>query len=158
MKNNKKYVDIASPPCEILWCFSDRLPLSILMWLMDYPLLGRIHIFMKLLLTLIGIFIYLNKVLLFNKLYCKNLLQVANEHQHLTGTHEVKAGWSFYLILAGVVTTLGSSLPVGFNIGVVNTPADVIKKKPYYIFYIIKFRQTSGSIPPHDNRILRYPI
>ncbi|CAH2232980.1 jg8297 [Pararge aegeria aegeria] len=52
---------------------------------------------------------------------------VANEHQHLTQTHEYKAGWSFYLVLAGVITTLGSSLPVGFNIGVVNTPADLIK-------------------------------
>ncbi|XP_068629467.1 solute carrier family 2, facilitated glucose transporter member 1-like isoform X2 [Battus philenor] len=53
--------------------------------------------------------------------------QVANEHQHLTQTHEYKAGWSFFLVLAGVVTTLGSSLPVGYNIGVVNTPAEVIK-------------------------------
>nr|AON96566.1 solute carrier family 2 facilitated glucose transporter member 3 [Bicyclus anynana] len=52
---------------------------------------------------------------------------VANEHQHLTQTHDYKPGWSFYLVLAGVVTTLGSSLPVGFNIGVVNTPADLIK-------------------------------
>ncbi|CAH0721993.1 unnamed protein product, partial [Brenthis ino] len=54
--------------------------------------------------------------------------QVANEHQHLTQTHECKAGWSFYLVLAGVITTIGSSLPVGFNIGVVNTPAELIKR------------------------------
>ncbi|VVD02645.1 unnamed protein product [Leptidea sinapis] len=53
---------------------------------------------------------------------------VTNEHQHLTQTHDYRPGWSFYLVLAGVVTTLGSSLPVGFNIGVVNTPAEVIKK------------------------------
>ncbi|XP_069365819.1 solute carrier family 2, facilitated glucose transporter member 1-like isoform X2 [Maniola hyperantus] len=52
---------------------------------------------------------------------------VANEHQHLTQSHDYKAGWSFYLVLAGVITTFGSSLPVGFNIGVVNTPADLIK-------------------------------
>ncbi|CAK1581515.1 unnamed protein product [Parnassius mnemosyne] len=52
---------------------------------------------------------------------------VINEHQHLTQTLEYKPGWSFYLVLAGVVTTLGSSLPVGYNIGVVNTPAEVIK-------------------------------
>lgn len=31
-------------------------------------------------------------------------------------------------MLAGVVTTIGSSLPVGYNIGVVNTPAEVIKQ------------------------------
>ncbi|CAH2073208.1 unnamed protein product, partial [Iphiclides podalirius] len=53
--------------------------------------------------------------------------QIANEQQHLTQAHEYRAGWSFYLVLAGVVTTVGSSLPVGYNIGVVNTPAEVIK-------------------------------
>ncbi|XP_052757468.1 solute carrier family 2, facilitated glucose transporter member 1-like isoform X2 [Galleria mellonella] len=60
----------------------------------------------------------------------KKLLSVfvTNEHQHLTQSNEYKAGWSFYLVLAGVATTLGSSLPVGYNIGVVNTPAEVIKK------------------------------
>nr|XP_026489964.1 solute carrier family 2, facilitated glucose transporter member 1-like isoform X1 [Vanessa tameamea] len=52
---------------------------------------------------------------------------VANEQQHLTQTHEFKPGWSFYLVLAGVTTTFGSSLPVGFNIGVVNSPAEIIK-------------------------------
>ncbi|OWR52252.1 putative glucose transporter [Danaus plexippus plexippus] len=58
---------------------------------------------------------------IFNKLF------VTNEHQHLTSSNEYKAGWSFYLVLAGVVTTLGSSLPVGYNIGVVNTPAEILK-------------------------------
>ncbi|CAG5051163.1 unnamed protein product [Parnassius apollo] len=53
--------------------------------------------------------------------------KIINEHQHLTQTLEYKPGWSFYLVLAGVATTLGSSLPVGYNIGVVNTPAEVIK-------------------------------
>ncbi|KAJ8722423.1 hypothetical protein PYW07_003603 [Mythimna separata] len=57
-----------------------------------------------------------------------NLSQpITTEHQHLTTSHDYKGGWSFYLLLAGIVTTLGSSLPVGYNIGVVNTPADVIK-------------------------------
>ncbi|XP_050345387.1 solute carrier family 2, facilitated glucose transporter member 1-like isoform X2 [Nymphalis io] len=54
-------------------------------------------------------------------------VKVANEQQHLTQTHEFKPGWSFYLVLAGVTTTFGSSLPVGFNIGVVNSPAGIIK-------------------------------
>ncbi|CAH2232978.1 jg8295 [Pararge aegeria aegeria] len=54
--------------------------------------------------------------------------EVAPEKHHLTETQDYKAGWSFYLVLAGVVTSLGSSLPVGFNIGVVNTPADLIKQ------------------------------
>ncbi|XP_060800342.1 solute carrier family 2, facilitated glucose transporter member 1 [Amyelois transitella] len=53
---------------------------------------------------------------------------VTNEHQQLTQSGEYKAGWSFYLVLAGVVTTLGSSLPVGYNIGVVNTPAGLLKE------------------------------
>ncbi|CAD0197016.1 unnamed protein product [Chrysodeixis includens] len=53
---------------------------------------------------------------------------ITTEHQHLTTSHDYKGGWSFYLVLAGIVTTLGSSLPVGYNIGVVNTPAEVIKR------------------------------
>ncbi|KAL0842415.1 hypothetical protein ABMA28_014524 [Loxostege sticticalis] len=53
--------------------------------------------------------------------------KVTTEHQHLTESHDYKPGWSFYLVLAGIATTLGSSLPVGFNIGVVNTPADLLK-------------------------------
>ncbi|KAG7307402.1 hypothetical protein JYU34_007588 [Plutella xylostella] len=53
---------------------------------------------------------------------------ISSEHQQLTQSQQYKAGWSCYLVLAGVVTTLGLSLPVGYNIGVVNTPAEVIKK------------------------------
>ncbi|XP_013145954.1 PREDICTED: solute carrier family 2, facilitated glucose transporter member 3-like [Papilio polytes] len=53
--------------------------------------------------------------------------QIVNEHQQLTQSHEYKAGWSFFLVLAGVVTTIGLSLPVGYNIGVVNTPAEILK-------------------------------
>ncbi|KAI5641714.1 sugar transporter domain-containing protein [Phthorimaea operculella] len=51
-----------------------------------------------------------------------------NEHEKLTQVPGPKSSWSFYLILSAVVTTLGSSLPVGYNIGVVNTPADIIKQ------------------------------
>ncbi|KOB72303.1 Solute carrier family 2, facilitated glucose transporter member 3 [Operophtera brumata] len=54
-----------------------------------------------------------------------NIFQTTNELQQLTQSNEYKGGWSFYLLLAAVVTTLGSSLPVGYNIGVVNTPAEV---------------------------------
>ncbi|XP_068896897.1 solute carrier family 2, facilitated glucose transporter member 1-like isoform X3 [Tenebrio molitor] len=39
----------------------------------------------------------------------------------------VRPSWTKVLILAGVATTIGSSLPVGYNIGVVNSPAGVIK-------------------------------
>ncbi|XP_053625183.1 solute carrier family 2, facilitated glucose transporter member 1-like isoform X2 [Plodia interpunctella] len=60
----------------------------------------------------------------------KNLANifVTNEHQQLTESSDYKPGWSLYLVLAGVFTTLGSSLPVGYNIGVVNTPAGLIKE------------------------------
>ncbi|CAG9760083.1 unnamed protein product [Ceutorhynchus assimilis] len=37
-------------------------------------------------------------------------------------------GWSKLLVLAGIVTILGSSTPVGFAIGVINTPGMVIKQ------------------------------
>ncbi|XP_063620602.1 solute carrier family 2, facilitated glucose transporter member 3-like isoform X1 [Cydia splendana] len=51
-----------------------------------------------------------------------------NEHQQLTNSTKYKGGWSFYLVLAGVATTLGCSLPVGYNISVINTPAAIIQK------------------------------
>lgn len=35
--------------------------------------------------------------------------------------------WTFWLLVAGIVTTIGASLPVGYNIGVINAPADIIK-------------------------------
>ncbi|GLV34210.1 uncharacterized protein CBL_00140 [Carabus blaptoides fortunei] len=38
-----------------------------------------------------------------------------------------QSGWSFRLVTAAVATTIGASLPVGYNIGVVNAPADMIK-------------------------------
>nr|XP_022918299.1 solute carrier family 2, facilitated glucose transporter member 1-like [Onthophagus taurus] len=37
-------------------------------------------------------------------------------------------GWTKLLILAGFSTTIGSSLPVGYNIGVVNSPAQILKR------------------------------
>ncbi|XP_033218937.1 solute carrier family 2, facilitated glucose transporter member 1-like isoform X2 [Belonocnema kinseyi] len=36
-------------------------------------------------------------------------------------------GWSPLLVLAGATCCLGSALPAGFNIGVINTPANLIK-------------------------------
>ncbi|XP_017775957.1 PREDICTED: solute carrier family 2, facilitated glucose transporter member 1-like isoform X2 [Nicrophorus vespilloides] len=39
----------------------------------------------------------------------------------------VNIGWTRLLILAGISTTIGSSLTVGYNIGVVNSPAGLIK-------------------------------
>lgn len=35
--------------------------------------------------------------------------------------------WTWLLCLAGIATTFGASIPVGYNIGVVNTPIDVFK-------------------------------
>ncbi|KYB25426.1 solute carrier family 2, facilitated glucose transporter member 1 isoform X2 [Tribolium castaneum] len=40
---------------------------------------------------------------------------------------QTRPSWTRVLVLAGVATTIGSSLPVGYNIGVVNSPAGVIK-------------------------------
>lgn len=37
-------------------------------------------------------------------------------------------GWTALLILTGVVSVCGSSAPVGYNIGVMNTPANIIKE------------------------------
>lgn len=39
-----------------------------------------------------------------------------------------KSKWTKVLLLAGFATTVGLSLPVGYNIGVVNNPADVSTK------------------------------
>lgn len=38
-----------------------------------------------------------------------------------------EARWTGLLCLAGIATTFGASIPVGYNIGVVNTPIDVFK-------------------------------
>lgn len=51
---------------------------------------------------------------------------ITSEHQQLTNSQPYKGEWSLYLILAGVITTVGSSVPVGYNISVINTPAKVI--------------------------------
>ncbi|KAI8434596.1 hypothetical protein MSG28_003134 [Choristoneura fumiferana] len=52
---------------------------------------------------------------------------ITNEHEQLTQGSSPRGGWSRYLVLAGAATTLGCSLPVGYNIGVINTPAKVLK-------------------------------
>lgn len=44
-------------------------------------------------------------------------------------TSPINRRWTKTLILAGAATTIGLSLPVGYNIGVVNSPADVSKKQ-----------------------------
>lgn len=36
-----------------------------------------------------------------------------------------KEKWTKLLLITGIVTTFGSSLPVGYNIGVINAPAYV---------------------------------
>lgn len=41
---------------------------------------------------------------------------------------EKKDGWTILLLLAAVVATLGSCVPAGYNIGVVNAPAQIIKQ------------------------------
>ncbi|XP_046412689.1 solute carrier family 2, facilitated glucose transporter member 1-like isoform X1 [Neodiprion fabricii] len=37
-------------------------------------------------------------------------------------------GWSPLLVLAGITCCLGSALPAGYNIGVINNPADLMKR------------------------------
>lgn len=56
-----------------------------------------------------------------------DLSQSAYPADELASPIRAKTGWSLYLILAGVATTLGSSVPVGYNIGVINTSAEVIQ-------------------------------
>ncbi|XP_073943577.1 solute carrier family 2, facilitated glucose transporter member 3-like isoform X2 [Choristoneura fumiferana] len=56
-----------------------------------------------------------------------NEKKITNEHEQLTQGSSPRGGWSRYLVLAGAATTLGCSLPVGYNIGVINTPAKVLK-------------------------------
>ncbi|RZC33591.1 solute carrier family 2, facilitated glucose transporter member 1-like, partial [Asbolus verrucosus] len=49
-----------------------------------------------------------------------------NSQKHSPCFQEIsitRPSWTRVLILAGVATTIGSSLPVGYNIGVVNSPA-----------------------------------
>ncbi|CAG9831260.1 unnamed protein product [Diabrotica balteata] len=49
-----------------------------------------------------------------------------------------RPGWTFLLILAGTATTIGLSLPVGYNIGVLNTPAmDISIERPGWTFLLI---------------------
>lgn len=48
-----------------------------------------------------------------------------------------RPGWTKLLVLAGISACLGLSLPVGYNIGVVNTPAAVSNESNYDIFFHI---------------------
>lgn len=58
--------------------------------------------------------------------------------------------WTKTLILAGFATTLGLSLPVGYNIGVVNSPADVSTRGVFETkvkrFLVLKFRERVSSL------------
>ncbi|KAF5278787.1 hypothetical protein FQR65_LT15515 [Abscondita terminalis] len=49
-----------------------------------------------------------------------NLLEIEN-------SHEKNKEWSWLLILVAASTTVGLYVPVGYNIGVVNSPADIIR-------------------------------
>uniref|UniRef100_A0A182NQ80 Major facilitator superfamily (MFS) profile domain-containing protein n=1 Tax=Anopheles dirus TaxID=7168 RepID=A0A182NQ80_9DIPT len=40
----------------------------------------------------------------------------------------LETGWTFRLVALGLITTLGASIPVGFNIGVINAPSEYIKQ------------------------------
>ncbi|XP_073969394.1 solute carrier family 2, facilitated glucose transporter member 1-like isoform X2 [Rhodnius prolixus] len=53
---------------------------------------------------------------------------VANNNLLSIRPTKQSTGWTFILVLTGVATIFGSSIPVGFNIGVVNTPSKIIKQ------------------------------
>lgn len=57
------------------------------------------------------------------------ILMGARTHTGSTGELRPNkaVGWTPLLILAAAVSSLGAALPVGFNIGVINTPAVIIK-------------------------------
>ncbi|XP_053666520.1 solute carrier family 2, facilitated glucose transporter member 3-like [Anopheles marshallii] len=38
-----------------------------------------------------------------------------------------ESGWTYRLVALGAITTLGASIPVGYNIGVINAPSEFIK-------------------------------
>ncbi|KAG7205192.1 hypothetical protein KM043_018280 [Ampulex compressa] len=44
-----------------------------------------------------------------------------------TNDRPALGGWTYLLVLAGVTCCLGSAVPAGFNIGVTNNPAELIK-------------------------------
>ncbi|XP_055602389.1 uncharacterized protein LOC129751109 isoform X8 [Uranotaenia lowii] len=38
--------------------------------------------------------------------------------------HQTDARWTFWLVVAGISTTFGAAVPTGYNIGVINAPAN----------------------------------
>ncbi|XP_058829585.1 solute carrier family 2, facilitated glucose transporter member 3 isoform X2 [Topomyia yanbarensis] len=44
------------------------------------------------------------------------------------GVDNKEAKWTFWLLTAGISTTFGAAIPTGYNIGVINAPADFIKE------------------------------
>ncbi|CAH1394546.1 unnamed protein product [Nezara viridula] len=46
----------------------------------------------------------------------------------LVSNRRKSVGWTWLVVLAGVATTIGSSIPIGFSIGVLNTPSGLLQK------------------------------
>ncbi|XP_024084459.1 solute carrier family 2, facilitated glucose transporter member 1-like isoform X2 [Cimex lectularius] len=55
------------------------------------------------------------------------LYEPAFPKSEMSQSANVNLGWTRKLVLAGASTTIGLAVPVGFSIGVVNTPAGIIK-------------------------------
>ncbi|KAJ8878368.1 hypothetical protein PR048_018945 [Dryococelus australis] len=56
------------------------------------------------------------------------ILKSSGSENSLGQERERIEGWTPMLVLTGVATTVGCSVPVGYNIGVMNTPAAIIKE------------------------------
>lgn len=54
-------------------------------------------------------------------------VQISGEHQPNQVLY-YKDGWTFHLVLSAISVSLGTCFPVGYSVGVINTPAEVIKK------------------------------
>jgi len=61
------------------------------------------------------------------KLYSDNHLNYSTQNTPNRLIRNEKAKWTPLLITTGITTTLGASIPCGYNIGVVNAPAKFIK-------------------------------
>uniref|UniRef100_A0A1B6DVG7 Major facilitator superfamily (MFS) profile domain-containing protein n=1 Tax=Clastoptera arizonana TaxID=38151 RepID=A0A1B6DVG7_9HEMI len=58
----------------------------------------------------------------------KILCSSSNASPNISPNHRLESqGWTWILSLCGISTTLGASVAVGYNIGVVNTPAHIIQ-------------------------------
>ncbi|XP_055602382.1 solute carrier family 2, facilitated glucose transporter member 3 isoform X2 [Uranotaenia lowii] len=60
--------------------------------------------------------------------------------------HQTDARWTFWLVVAGISTTFGAAVPTGYNIGVINAPANFIK-----IWCNETLFETYGSILSEDS-------